>query len=191
MKYHVYGIGNALVDKEFEVSDEFLTENNIEKGLMTLIEKDQQETLLAGLKAREGYEGKSSVQTWLVGILKYKIIDYFRKTSREVTEVYEEGMMNNDSDYFDETGHWSVDFSSWSRPDKSIEQQQFMEVLQQCLNRLPPKMAQLFMLRELEGMNNEDICELMAISSINNLWVILSRTRVQLRHCLDIQWFNQ
>ena len=150
-----------------------------------------QETLLAGLKAREGYEGKSSVQTWLVGILKYKIIDYFRKTSREVTEVYEEGMMNNDSDYFDETGHWSVDFSSWSRPDKSIEQKQFMEVLQQCLNRLPPKMAQLFMLRELEGMNNEDICELMAISSINNLWVILSRTRVQLRHCLDIQWFNQ
>ena len=32
MKYHVYGIGNALVDKEFEVSDEFLAEMNIEKG---------------------------------------------------------------------------------------------------------------------------------------------------------------
>ena len=150
-----------------------------------------QETLLAGLKAKENYEGKASVQTWLIGILKYKMIDYFRKNSREQTEQYDEGLVNNDSDYFDEKGHWSVNFSSWPTPDKSMEQQQFMDVLQGCLNRLPPKMAQLFLLRELEGLKNEEICELMAISSVNNLWVILSRTRVQLRHCLDIQWLNQ
>jgi len=50
MTYHVYGIGNALVDMEFEVNEEFLRTNNIEKGLMTLIEKDQQKNLLDNLE---------------------------------------------------------------------------------------------------------------------------------------------
>lgn len=59
MKYHVYGIGNALVDKEFEVSDEFLEENGIEKGMMTLIEKDQLEKLLAGLKDEFGLKKRA------------------------------------------------------------------------------------------------------------------------------------
>ena len=59
MTYHVYGIGNALVDKEFEVTDDFLNTNNIEKGLMTLIEKDQQDTLLAGLKKEFGLKKRA------------------------------------------------------------------------------------------------------------------------------------
>ena len=67
MKYHVYGIGNALVDMEFGVSDAFLKENNIEKGLMTLIEEDKQQQLSDsltkefGLKKRAG--GGSAANT--------------------------------------------------------------------------------------------------------------------------------
>ncbi len=59
MKYHVYGIGNALVDKEFEVSDSFLSQNGIEKGLMTLIEEDQLTTLLANLKENFGLKKRA------------------------------------------------------------------------------------------------------------------------------------
>jgi len=151
-----------------------------------------QETFLAALKAKENYAGQSSEQTWLIGILKHKIIDYFRKTSRENTQEYEEILTANDQDdYFNPQGSWQIDLSSWSKPDKSIEQEQFLTTLQDCISRLPPKMAQLFILRELEDITSEEICEVMAISTLNNFWVMLSRVRVQLRHCLDINWVNQ
>jgi sugar/nucleoside kinase (ribokinase family) len=74
MKYHVYGIGNALVDKEFEVSEAFLTENKIEKGMMTLIEKDQQEALLADLKHQFGLKkraGGGSAANTVVAISQF------------------------------------------------------------------------------------------------------------------------
>ncbi len=149
-----------------------------------------QETLLAALKAKENYSGQSTEQTWLIGILKHKIIDYFRKSSREKTQEYDDGFVNED-DYFDHKGEWQVDFSLWSKPDKSMEQEQFMTTLQDCISHLPPKMAQLFVLREFDGMESDEICQLMSISTLNNLWVMLSRIRVQLRHCLDINWINQ
>ena len=149
-----------------------------------------QETLLAALKAKNNYSGQSAEQTWLIGILKHKIIDYFRKASREKVQEYDDSFVNED-DYFDHKGGWQVDFSCWSKPDKSMEQEQFMTTLQDCISRLPPRMAQLFVLREFDGMESEEICELMSISTLNNLWVMLSRVRVQLRHCLDINWVNQ
>ena len=151
-----------------------------------------QETLLAALKSKDNFAGQSSEQTWLIGILKHKIIDYFRKTSREKTQEFDEYVtVDANDDYFNQQGHWQVDFSSWSKPDKAMEQEQFMTTLQACIERLPVRMAQLFMLREIEGMKSEEICELMSISSLNNFWVMLSRVRVKLRHCLDINWINQ
>jgi len=74
MKYHVYGIGNALVDKEFEVTDQFLADNGIEKGLMTLIEQDQQVTLLANLKEKFGLKkraGGGSAANTIVAISQF------------------------------------------------------------------------------------------------------------------------
>jgi len=151
-----------------------------------------QETLLAALKAKENFAGQASEQTWLIGILKHKIIDYFRKSSREKTQEFDDGITSDENDdYFNQQGHWQVDFSSWSKPDKSMEQEQFMTTLQACIERLPSRMAQLFMLREFDDLKSEEICELMSISSLNNFWVMLSRTRVQLRYCLDINWIKQ
>jgi len=59
MKYDIYGIGNALVDKEFEVTDEFLKTQGIEKGMMALIEEDQQINLLAHLKETFGLKKRA------------------------------------------------------------------------------------------------------------------------------------
>ncbi len=151
-----------------------------------------QETLLAALKAKDNYSGQASEQTWLIGILKHKIIDYFRKASRENTQQFDERFTDDENDdYFDQKGGWKIDFSSWSKPDKSMEQEQFLTILQDCIDHLPPRMAQLFILRELDGMSSEEICEVMSISTPNNCWVMLSRIRVQLRHCLDVNWMNQ
>lgn len=150
-----------------------------------------QETLLAALKAKENYAGQSSEQTWLIGILKHKIIDCFRKASREKSQEFDDHLMTDEDDYFNQQGHWKVDLSTWSKPDKAMEQEEFMLVLQDCIARLPSRMAQLFILREFDDMKSEEICEMMSISTLNNFWVMLSRVRVQLRHCLDINWIKQ
>lgn len=155
----------------------------------TIAEDLVQETLLAALKAKANYSGRSSEQTWLIGILKHKIIDHFRKNSRD-TETYDEVLTNEDN-FFDAKGHWRIDLASWSAPDKSLEQEQFVDVLRDCIGRLPPRMAQLFILREVDGMESEEICRSLSISTHNNYWVMMSRVRVRLRHCLDLNWFNQ
>lgn len=150
-----------------------------------------QETLLAALKARRNYAGQSSEQTWLIGILKHKIIDHFRKAAREKTQEFDEHVViNENDDFFDAQGHWQHELSAWAKPEKSVEQEQFLIVLQDCIDRLPPRMAQLFILRELDGMESEEICRSLSISTLNNFWVMMSRMRVQLRHCLDLNWFD-
>jgi len=53
-KYHVYGIGNALVDMEFEVEDSFFNDNGIDKGVMTLVDEDRQHELMGHLDAFDG-----------------------------------------------------------------------------------------------------------------------------------------
>ncbi len=51
-EYDVYGLGNALVDTEYEIEDQFLEELSIEKGVMTLIEAEAKSELLAHLNQR-------------------------------------------------------------------------------------------------------------------------------------------
>lgn len=151
-----------------------------------------QETFLAALKAQENFAGQASELTWLISILKYKMIDYFRKLSREKTQEFDEQFIDNDNeDYFDQQGRWKVDFSNWSKPDQSLQQDQFMRTLQQCIERLPKRLAELFVLREFDNLKSEQICEILSISSMSNYWVMQSRARVHLRHCLDINWVRQ
>ncbi len=154
-----------------------------------------QETLLAALRAQDNYAGQASEQTWLIGILKHKIIDYFRKLSRDNLHEFDEQAgtvegQENDN-YFNQKGSWLIELSTWSKPEQSFEQEEFFSILEECIERLPVRMSQLFVLRELEGMSSEEICEVLSISTLNNLWVMLSRVRVQLRHCLDINWIKQ
>jgi RNA polymerase sigma-70 factor, ECF subfamily len=149
-----------------------------------------QDTLLAALKAQDSFKGQASELTWLTGIMKHKMMDFYRKSAREKTETMGDELLDIDyGDFFDRQGHWQIDLSVWSKPDKAFEQEEFMAVLQQCIDRLPPKMAQAFMLRELDGLETENICEAMNIS-LNNFWVMLSRVRLQLRRCLDVNWFS-
>lgn len=151
-----------------------------------------QETLLAALKAKKNYAGQSSEKTWLIGILKHKIIDYFRKASREKTQPFDDRFTGDEDDgYFNQQGSWQIDMTSWSKPDKSLEQEQFLAILQSCIDGLPPRMAQLFMLRELDGLESDEICKMISISTLNNFWVMMSRVRVQMRHCLASNGFNQ
>jgi len=92
---------------------------------------------------------------------------------------------------FDERGHWQIDIGSWSDPDRALERDRFWEALHECVAQLPQRLAALFVMREVDGLASEEICELLDLSTTNNVWVQLSRMRMRLRQCLDGRWFGQ
>lgn len=150
-----------------------------------------QETFLAALQSMHRYEGGATVRTWLIGILKHKILDHFRRQSRETSldelpEISSE--IDEDSeDAFNERGGWKTKPSDWGNPLQSLESREFMEILQHCLDALPERLARLFMLREVMEENTEMICQEMSITP-TNLWTMLYRARSGLRQCLDRNW---
>ena len=154
-----------------------------------------QETLLAALQARERFSGQSSERSWMVGILKHKIIDRFRKDVREQPAEDPDGMtaITDDGEAFDKDGHWKLDQTApmdWpDHPGAVLERKQFWESLRRCLGKLPPNMAQVFTLRELDELDSDAICTMLRISS-SNLWVLLHRARKQLRQCLEVNFFG-
>ena len=159
----------------------------------SLAEDLVQETLLAAFKNHGQFENRSSPKTWLIGILKHKIIDSIRKSSREAPINTDDQANFTDTlieESFNSNQHWQINIEQWSNPDKSLEQQQFWATLSTCIDQLPPKMSQIFLLKELEGLNSDEICKVANVSSTNNLWVTLSRIRMRLRECLDNRWFT-
>jgi RNA polymerase sigma-70 factor (ECF subfamily) len=148
------------------------------------------ETLLAILEKPEGFEGRSSLRTYATGILKFKIIDVLRRRGREVhIEPLDEQSMDNALDaLFAADGHWQDPPPAWQQPEKSLEQRQFFETLQACVDRLPERVGRVFMMREWLEREVDEICAELGITA-NNCGVMLYRARMQLRECLDRRWF--
>ena len=162
----------------------------------TLAEDLVQETLLAALQSRDRYRGNSQERTWLVGILKHKILDHFRKVgrNREVSEG--DGPTGDDYHPFDKTGEWVGHWTTKQAPrdwqlDASyiLEKKEFWESFSRCLAELPEKTASAFTLREVEGLSSDEICEILKLSR-SNLWVMLHRARLKLRRSLEADWFR-
>jgi RNA polymerase sigma-70 factor (ECF subfamily) len=149
-----------------------------------------QDTLLAALQGAGGFSGRSSLKTWLTGILKHKIVDVIRRKGREpaFASLDEETQLDDLDALFDETGHWENPPADWGNPESALSQQQFMDVMQMCLEKLPPNTARVFVMREVMELESEEICKELAITS-TNLWVILYRARIALRQCLEQKWF--
>ncbi len=155
-----------------------------------------QETLLAALQGKDRYTGSATVITWLTGILKHKIIDHVRKQIREsphndLDEQLDETLHNEATDkLFDARGHWIVMPQDWGNPEKCLQQNHFQDVMRLCLARLNTLQSAVFSLREISGLNNEEICKELAITA-TNYWVLLYRARMGLRQCLEINWFDR
>ncbi len=151
-----------------------------------LAEDVVQETLLAALSGG-GFSGKSSLKTWLTGILKHKIVDAIRRSSREAS-VAPDG--DEFESLFDERGHWVDAPAAWTDPGASLEQKQFFAALEDCLARLPVKTAQAFTLREHLGLDTGEICKELSVTA-THCWVLLYRARMALRECLEASWFKK
>lgn len=167
------------------VRDEFLAEDLV------------QDTLLAAMLARNSFEEKSSERTWLCGILKHKIIDHFRKNSREVELTDEEADMSSYDYLFREEGIWKGHWTAESRPavwednpEQVLEYAEFRGILTHCLGELPERVANCFTLREIDGFESQEICGFLNISA-NNFWVMMHRARLHLRRCIDVNWFKK
>lgn len=156
-----------------------------------------QETFLAALKGYERFEGRGSERTWLVGILKHKITDHFRRSTREAPLGQDDEDAPDHAEFFTRTdgweNHWNVNFAptEWhASPAQLVEQEDFWRVFHDCLSPLPKRTASAFALREVDGLTSEEICEALGIT-VNNLWVMLHRARLHLRNCLERNWFKR
>ena len=143
-----------------------------------------QETLLAALAGEASFAGRANLRTWLTGILKHKIVDAIRKSSREAPALSADEF----DALFDERGHWIEMPAAWTDPDASLDQKRFFATLELCLSRLPQRTAQTFMMREHLGLETDEICKELTITP-THCWVLLYRARMALRECLNKEWF--
>jgi RNA polymerase sigma-70 factor (TIGR02943 family) len=153
-----------------------------------------QETFLAALKGGQSFAGRSAEKSWLTGILKNKIYDYFRKASRETSFTDLQFYHDEEGDRFvpdgPGTGGWIHDAApqEWPKAGENLDNELFWKAYRDCAAKLPKNVAAVFNLRELDGLESREICTLLNISD-SNLWVMLHRARMALRRCLETNWF--
>ena len=156
-----------------------------------LAEDAVQDALIAVLEKPERFNGQSSLRTYVTGILKFKIIDCLRASSRERQIDTAEDQSEDDAidALFKADGHTREQPMAWGDPDATLEQKDFFKVLEICLEKLPAKTARIFMMREWLELETDEICKELAITT-SNAWVLLYRARMRLRECLDLNWFG-
>lgn len=150
-----------------------------------------QDTFAAAIAALDRFEGRASVRTWLTKILLNKIADYLRASARQVS--IDAASTENESDgleaFFKANGRYVEMPQAWRNPDEALTQTQFFEVLELCVSGLSRTAGRVFLLRELMGFSVEEICKELGISE-SNCSVLLHRSRIRLRGCLEKKWFN-
>jgi len=151
-----------------------------------------QEVLLAAYKSRDRFGGKSAEKTWLVGILKHKIVDYYRNRTREgKTFNFNETYSTVEEVTFDKQGKWkSAPADLSSLPDKKVVDKELGEVIASCVETLPQGIRSVFSLREIDQLTSDEVCKALGITP-TNLWVSMHRARLQLRSCLEQEWFEK
>jgi RNA polymerase sigma-70 factor (TIGR02943 family) len=146
------------------------------------------ETVLAALAKPQSFAGQSQLKTWLVGILKHKLVDQIRRHGREVSATTDEDDEDIDALVFNEGGMWRVEPVDWGDPEGALSRREFFEVLEVCVDELPGVQGRVFMMREWLELETGEICKALGITS-TNCWVLLHRARLRLQMCLQQRWF--
>ena len=172
------------LDSLIKEHSDFLYKYTITRVFDQDVAKDLvQDTFLAAIKGIGKFKGNSKVSTWLIGILKFKIIDHYRKVQKDNTKIDQLKDISKENIELS-----SIQLSNYS-PEKLLESKDFINVLNSCLKDLPKVTREVFILKEMEGMGSKEICKEMDLT-ITNLWVLLHRGRERLRQCLRYKWFS-
>jgi len=156
-----------------------------------------QETFLSALKAKDNFQGKSSERTWLISILKRKIIDTYRKKySSKESSITEYETDISDGDFYRTEdpfrGHWLEGKGPNSHslmPEGEIEQEELVRIIQLCISLLPPNLASAFVMKMIDEAESEVVCNELGITP-SNLWVMLHRARLKMRQCIESKWLT-
>ncbi|MFC4975369.1 sigma-70 family RNA polymerase sigma factor [Halomonas beimenensis] len=153
-----------------------------------------QEALVSAIEKDASFAGRSGYETWVFGILKYKILDAMRAQRRQGKwEPLDEDVDDDAIDrQFQQSGRWqpSARPTSWGEPEAAFENEHFWQVFDACMIGLPDNLARVFSLRELMGLSTGDICQEVGIKE-NNCWVMLHRARLRLRACIERGWLKE
>ena len=152
-----------------------------------------QEALMGALKNAKSFAGRAALKTWVFAILRNKIADTLRQKMRTVnaSSLLREDEEGEDfSELFDHRGHWQADEkpATWGNPQHALQQNQFWKVFEICLEGLPGNQARVFMMKEFVELETHEICTTVGITT-TNLNVMLHRSRLRLRECLENNWF--
>lgn len=139
---------------------------------------------------RAAFGGRSALRTWLVGILKHKVVDVLRVQGREVALGQGEDDETDPLEHmaFHADGHFQEAPADWGNPEQDLRTRQFLAVLEACTDKLPPTQGRLFLMREWLELSSEEICKTLSLTP-TNLYVQLHRARLRLRECLELNWF--
>ena len=146
------------------------------------------ETLLAAMEGLSRFANQSKLQTWVVGILKNKVLDQLRLHQRECAYAAADDEDLEDAIYAPD-GHFREMPAEWGLPDQAVRQSQFLKVLEACMDALPGQLGRVFLMREWLEFDTAEICQELGLSS-TNVWQMLSRARLRLRQCLQAHWFS-
>lgn len=147
-----------------------------------------QDTFFAGLKSMKNFKGEASERTWLVSILKRKIIDYYRKINSNKGKAEVRMSYNSDSetegDWLEERVADPFDKTA----EDTLENSELGDAIYDCIDKLPEKQADVFKMKTILGYDTETICNELEITA-SNLWVIIHRARTALADCMEENWF--
>lgn len=182
---------NQIISRLFEENADYLFSFAISRVNDQHVAEDLvQETFLSALKSYDSFQNKSKASTWLIAILKNKIIDHYRKRVREFSKESLDGLSTDE--YFNDKGHWKNEArpKPWQfEAEKGVHQEEFYKVLQLCMSRLNEIQRMAFAMKYMEDADTTDICKELEITA-SNYWVIIHRAKLQLRKCLETQWIN-
>ena len=158
----------------------------------SLAEDVVQEAFLGALRNSASFRGQSAFKTWMFAILKHKIADLLRKRHRESQVFASDTVPDIAEQLFDQKGHWVEDEKPkpWHDPEEAFINDLFWQVFEVCLNNLPPYQGRIFMMREFVGLDSDEICAELSLTT-NNLYVQLHRARLRLQKCLSVNWFEE
>lgn len=147
-----------------------------------------QDTLATAWGSADRFEGRSTLRTWVTGILLHKVTDAFRAIGRQPAAEQEMPGHHEDPD-FESDGTWRAPVDAWSDPALALDCKRFRQELEAQLARLPATQSRAFRMRELEGRDTAEICAALGVTE-NNLFVLLHRARIALCRSLDRDWFH-
>jgi len=147
-----------------------------------------QDTFFAGLKSMKNFKGEASERTWLISILKRKIIDHYRKINSKKGKAEVRIAFNSDSENEGDWMEQRVADPFDKTAENNIENTELGIAIHNCIAKLPEKQAQVFKMKTILRYDTEAICNELDITA-SNLWVIIHRARTQLASCLEKNWF--